>query len=295
MMISTMADSPQLQARAEQAQAFCRSFMCSALHAPLFAHLRGALGLSDDDIEQAYVQYAFQSYLSGNEIYATAAIHVAMLIEYLTPGSIHDDRQELVVSQLLRLRPRRIADVGFGAPTRYLSDYVLRDPGVSVLMLDKFAGALEVGRALLGFMTATSSGAASGHFAAPAGPLHGSGAVPGQVQFALHDMDREPCPAGFDCYLFQDAIEHAAEPTRYLHQAVAAASGGAALLFQIPLGPIIPSHYIAWPDAPAAVTWLEAAGLAVEFTRTLVPNPAVDWFAADGASMQNLFVVARKQ
>jgi len=271
------ADADAKMARMRAARAFCREFLAGSAHAAMFAHLRRALALDDAAIEAAYLHYAFQSYAADNDIYASVATHVAMLIEYLTPRSIHDDRQAQVVEQLMRMRPRRIADIGFGAPTRYLSAYALPDPGVSVLMLDKYPAAVDVGRALVGYLE--SSGAP--HIAA-------------RVAFGLHDMDADPCPAGYDGYLFQDAIEHAREPARYLRQAVAVAAPGAAMLFQIPIGPIIPSHYMAWHDAAQAVAWLEAAGLVVELTRTLLPNPAVDWFAVGDAPMQNLFVAARK-
>jgi hypothetical protein len=182
-------------------------------------------------------------------------------------------RQQVVLDERRRARPQHVVDIGFGAPTRYLRDYVLAEPSVRVLLLDKFPAALAAGRALLQFW----------------------GAPPvGKVEFGLHDMDCEPPPAGFDGHLMLDAIEHSAHPARYLAEAVERAQPGAMFLFHMPIGPLIASHTIAWSSRRDATQWLGSAGLEVGRTEFILPNPAVDHFARHGVALKNLFVVARK-
>ena len=249
-----------------------RRFLAHPDNAAVVAHLERTLGLSARAIEEAYLRYSLDSMSSGNDIYDDAGIHIAMWIEYQTAGSLHARRQQVVLDELRRARPQRIADIGFGAPTRYLRDHVLAEPSVSAQLFDKYPAALEVGRSLMQFWGDPPAG---------------------KVGFALHDMDHDAPPSGFDCYLMLDAIEHSAQPDRYLGEAVAGAAAGALFLFHMPIGPLIASHTIAWGSRGDAVAWLAAAGLEAGHTEFILPNPEVDHFARHGVALENLFVVAR--
>ncbi|HMC15294.1 MAG TPA: hypothetical protein VKI18_06670 [Albitalea sp.] len=250
-----------------------QTFLAHPANATLVAHLERTLALSARAIEDAYIRYSLDSMSSGNDIYDDAGIHIAMWIEYQTAGSLHVRRQQVVLDELRRARPQRIADIGFGAPTRYLRDYVLAEPAVSAQLFDKYPAALEVGRSLMQFWGDPPSG---------------------KVGFALHDMDNDAPPPGFDCYLMLDAVEHSAHPDRYLAEAVAGAADGALFLFHMPIGPLIVSHTIAWSSRGDAVAWLRAGGLEVGRTEFIQPNPEVDHFARHGVALEDLFVVARK-
>ena len=246
----------------------------TAASASLLQHLQVSLGISRAQIESGCLRYTLESFESDNDIYADVATHVAMWIEYQNSQGIHARRQSLVLHELQQALPRSIADIGFGAPTRYVHDFVLASPGVVVDLLDKYPAAIAVGRALLEYF--------------------GTGS-PGAVRFGLHDMDVDPPVADRDCYLLLDSIEHAAEPTRYLRETVSVARPRALFLFHLPIGPLIPSHSMAWESDRDARRWLESVGLQVDGTEFSSPNPQTDLFAGNGVSLKDLFVVARKQ
>jgi hypothetical protein len=262
------------EAMAEAARSAIDGFLDAPENAALLRHIQSTLGISKPEIRQGCLHYTLGSFDSGNDIYESAATHIAMWIEYRAAGGIHARRQGAVLRGLQRRQPRALADIGFGAPTQYLRDYVLPSPGVRVELLDKYPAAIEVGRSILAYWGVT--------------PLR-------DVAFAVHDMDVDAPPQGRDCYLMLDAIEHAAEPGRYLRATVAAALHDALFLFHLPIGPQIPSHSIAWAGDADAVAWLAAAGLEVERTEVIVPNPQVDIFAQHEVKMTNLFVVAHKR
>ena len=246
----------------------------TAAGASLLRHLQIGLGISRAQIETGCLHYTLDSFESDNAIYADVATHIAMWIEYQNAQGIHARRQALVLHELQQALPRAIADIGFGAPTRYVRDYVLASPGVVVDLLDKYPAAIEVGRSLLDYFGAGS---------------------PGAVRFGLHDMDVDPPVEDRDCYLLLDSIEHAAEPTRYLRATVSVARPRALFLFHLPIGPLIPSHSMAWENDRDARRWLESVGLEVDSTAFSSPDPEVDLFAASGVNLQDLFVVARKR
>ena len=246
----------------------------TAASASLLQHLQVSLGISRAQIEAGCLHYTLESFESDNDIYADVATHVAMWIEYQNPRGIHARRQSLVLHELQQALPRSIADIGFGAPTRYVRDFVLATPGVVVDLLDKYPAAIEVGRSLLEYFGAGSQGA---------------------VRFGLHDMDADPPLGGRDCYLLLDSIEHAAEPTRYLRATISVARARALFLFHLPIGPLIPSHSMAWENDREARLWLESLGLRVDRTEFNSPNPQVDLFAGNGVDLKDLFVVARKR
>ena len=259
---------------AEAVQSAVRGLLESAENAALLPHLQSSLGISRLQIEEGCLHYTLQSFESDNDIYANVATHVAMWIEYQAARGIHARRQSVILNELRRWRPSSLADIGFGAPTQYLRDYVLPSPGVKATLLDKYAAAIEVGQSILSYWGATSSR---------------------DVSFALHDMDVDPPIPDRDCYLMLDSIEHAAHPEAYLRATTAVARQGALFLFHMPIGPQIPSHSIAWNSNREATLWLASTGLEVASTEVILPNAEVDLFARHEVKMINLFVVAHKR
>lgn len=258
----------------EAARQSVRAFLADPANAALLQRFESELGLSKAAIEGAYLRYATESMASGNDIYNDLGIHVAMWIEYQAPLSLHARRQQVVLDELRRVQPQSIADIGFGAPAHYLRNHVLHNPSVRAHLVDKFPGALAVGRTIM---------------------AHWSERYADQVSFALHDMDVDAPVAGHDCYLMLDAVEHAAEPDRYLRDSVAAAGRNALFLFHMPIGPLIASHTLAWASEREATQWLAAAGLEVGHTEFILPNPEVDHFSRHGVPLENLFVVCRSR
>lgn len=250
-----------------------RAFLADEANRDVISHVQAHLGLSKEVIEAAYLRYAVESMFVGNEIYSDVGTHVAMWIEYQMANGLHARRQESVVRQLQLHRPTRVADIGFGAPTAYLRDYVLHQTLTRVCLFDRYEAAIEVGRAILSYWC---------------------DAYNETVDLSVHNMDTDGPIAAFDCYLLLDAIEHAIAPDRYLADTVVAANARALFLLHVPIGPLIPSHSIAWAGERDATRWLESTGLDILETELISPNPAVDHFARGHIELNNLFVVARK-
>jgi hypothetical protein len=248
--------------------------MREAEYQEFMQHIRTKLSLSAAEVEVAYMRYSSQSMLIGNDIYEDVGTHVAMWIEYQVKGGLHARRQDAVLQLVTKHKPERIADIGFGAPTRYVRDYVLRTPGAQAHLFDKYDSAIMVGQAVLSRWCES----------------YGE-----RVEFVRYDMDVDRPVANFDCYLLLDAIEHCRSPASYLARTVAAASREALFLLHIPIGRLIPSHYVAWDSERAATRWLVRAGLDVLDTEMISPNPAVDHFARVHDALENLFVVARRK
>jgi hypothetical protein len=265
-----VSSPPATQGEVQQS---LRAFVGNARNTPILTRLRDQLGLTHEAIERAYVRYALQSMGSDNSIYDDAGTHVAMWIEYQAVGSMHARRQAVILQELQRAHCRRVADIGFGAPTAYLERYVRTTPGVAACLYDKFPAAIEVARAILGEWSEPQFN---------------------KLRFGQHDMDVDDPIADCDAYLLLDAVEHALEPQRYLRETVVAAEDGALFLFHMPIGPLIASHHIAWGSAREAADWLTACGLRVKQAEFILPNPDVDHFARGHVSLRNLFVIARK-
>lgn len=249
-------------------------FLREAEHQEFMQHIQTKLALSAAEVEVAYMRYASQSMLIGNDIYNDVGTHVAMWIEYQAKRGLHARRQDAVLQQIWKHRPERIADIGFGAPTRYLREYVLRTPGTQAHLFDKYDASILVGQAVLSRWCES----------------YGD-----RVKFARHDMDVDTPVTNFDCYLLLDAIEHSRSPASYLERTVTAAHREALFLLHMPIGKLIPSHYIAWDSECLATQWLLRAGLDVLETEMISPNAAVDHFARGHAALENLFVVAKRK
>lgn len=251
-----------------------RRYLNASEHSPTIQQFVADLGVSKEQIEEGYLRYALQSYDADNSIYESQTTHIAMWIEYQTLGGIHARRQEAVLNGLKRLRPNTIADIGFGAPTRYLYDYVLLTPSVTADLYDKFPAAIQVGCSIIKCW-------------------HESHLQ--RISFELHNMDANKPVGAHDCYLMLDSIEHAAEPERYLRETVLSAPQNAYFLFHLPIGPLINSHFIAWESTRNAVQWLNSVGLRVGHTEKIPSDSEVDFFSHQDVKIENLFVIAYKR
>jgi len=83
----------------------------------------------------------------------------------------------------------------------------------------------------------------------------------------------------FDLYIFQDSIEHSLDPTACLKEYVRRSQENAKFIFSLPIGPMIPQHYIAWETEEEILSWLQGAGLKIHKNSLISMNPAVDLFA----------------
>lgn len=99
----------------------------------------------------------------------------------------------------------------------------------------------------------------------------------------------------YDTYLFQDSIEHVPDPTNCLKDYVKVSPQHANFILSLPIGPLIPAHFIEWQNDEEALQWLEDCGLKVQQYEKIWVNPAVDLFAEPlGSDHHNLIVLCAK-
>ena len=84
------------------------------------------LGTTVDYVVSAWVVWDTGINEYDNSIYSSHAMRIAMHLHNLVPGNWHDERQKKVLALMRVLEPRKIVEVGFGTPQRYVADYVLR-------------------------------------------------------------------------------------------------------------------------------------------------------------------------
>ena len=100
-------------------------------------------------------------------------------------------------------------------------------------------------------------------------------------------MNTHKLPGNFDCYLFQDSIEHVKDAKKYLTKIVKASTNKSNFILSIPIGPRIPSHTISWDTSKDAVKWLKECGLNILDSRKVYINPKVDLFTDNPKEFYN--------
>lgn len=217
------------------------------------------LGLSAHQVVQSYVDYDLDIFAYSNEIYDPLAMRMVMHIHNLLHGSWHIDRQNAIYNFVNLVKPSSIMDVGFGIPSLYVRKILSDNDDVHVTLSDFSDSAMKFASLLLDSWN----------------PHWNS-----KVNLVLEDMSETSLhPPKSDIYLFQDSVEHVPNPTLCLTNFVKNSHPEAKFLLSLPIGPIVPMHYIAWDSDVAAQRWLQECGLDVIEQRKIYVNPEVDLFA----------------
>jgi hypothetical protein len=261
-MPQTIHPTAPLSLRLLEKKAHLTNFALSVIHHPDYALEIAALaqhfGFTTQDMVDAYVHYDLDIYAYSNEIYAPLVMRMVLHLHNLLPGSWHTERQEAIAHYLSVAAPRKVIDIGFGLPTRYLKT-ALQTKQFDVTLSDFEASAFTFAEPLLALWNKDWRQ---------------------QVSFELGDMvllaDQIP---EHDVYMFQDSIEHVPDPTACLLRYVATTPKHAKFLFSLPIGTITPIHYIEWLSTEEAIAWLRQCGLRVIDSRKIKVNPEVDLFA----------------
>lgn len=228
-------------------------------------HLCWTLGLTRDDVLRAYVLYDLGVDQTGNEVFDSVALRYAMHLHNRLQQSWHLARQRIIAERTESIRSNRIVEVGFGTPQKYVWECIWRGTqgaeDVSVHLLDFGYSSMAFGQSLLW-----------------------SWGVPSWskvVRFRSFDMECGGYVGDYDCYIFQDSIEHVSDPTAYLWETVSRAPCGAHFLFSLPIEvvKVMPQHFISWCDAGEVQSWLERSGLTVLFKQEIFIDRSVDVFA----------------
>jgi hypothetical protein len=236
-------------------------------------HLMSELNVTKEQIIQAYINYDMDVFAYENEIYESLPMRFALYLHYLLKDSWHQGRQRVILDFVEEINPKSSIDMGFGAPTRYIKEFILKKKKKLVL-LDLFDSAFEFSGKLFD---------------------HLSDSWEKIISFKKLDMNTHEYPGDFDCYIFQDSIEHVKDSTKYLSKIAKQSPKESKFILSLPIGEKIPSHTIFWLDDVEAVEWLRKSGLSVIKSEKVFINHKVDLFADKlNEEFYNLVVLCEK-
>ncbi|MBW2997691.1 hypothetical protein KY349_05100 [Candidatus Woesearchaeota archaeon] len=253
---------------------FAESVLNYPDHKQEFEHILKKLDLSEKEVVQAFVDYNMDVYAYENEVYESTAMRVVLHVHNLLKGSWHQDRQDAVLDMLEGLDIKTAVDIGFGVPTKYVINKVLKENKIRLTLVDMYDSAFKFSEVLLDFINKSWRDV---------------------ISFKKSDMDSNEFVGEFDAYLFQDSIEHTKDPTAYLKKTVGLAPSNAKFILSLPIGPKVPAHHIAWEDNNHAETWLKECGLSIDKSVQVDVNPEIDLFAHSlNGKFHNLIVTCSK-
>lgn len=235
-----------------------------------------SLRLDMQDIINEFFHYNLDvQSLEGNNVYKSLPNRFVLHIHNLIKDSWHIDRQKITKELIQRVSPDNMADIGFGVPSQYVYDLVIKENKFNVTFIDKYCSAFKFAKGLLdqwGDDWKT------------------------RIFFLKKDMDSNEYVGDYDLYLFQDAIEHTIDPTNYLKKHVEYSPKDSKFIISLPIGPLFPRHYMEWKTDEEGKKWLEECGLDVESETKIFVNPKVDLFADQiDPNYHDLYVLCNKQ
>ncbi len=241
-----------------------------------FNSILSKLKLTRLEIIDSFLEYNLNIFSTdGNQIYNSLANRVVLHIHNLLAGSWHIDRQNAIQKLIEKSKPTSVADIGFGVPSQYVKNMVIRENRFKLTLCDLYDSAFVFAETLLNIWDDD---------------------WPGKIGFLKTNMDTHDFVGEFDLYIFQDSIEHTHYPAVYLHKYVKLSNNNAKFLFSLPIGPIIPRHFIAWETVGEAMDWLDKCGLIVEAHELVFVNPSIDLFAEQlGEDYCNLIILCAKK
>lgn len=216
------------------------------------------LDLTTTDVENAFLDYNIDVYAHNNSVYKDTAIRVVLHLHNLIAGSWHVERQQAVTELIALAKPRRAIDLGFGVPSRYMRELLMRKD-FHLTMCDNQISALEFAEFLLERWDHN---------------WHDT------IQLKCADIECvEKCIDDYDLYISLHSIEHVANPTECMRKYIDLSREKSRFLLEIPIGPITPEHSIEWLNLEHAQAWIRELGLSIVAERYTRVNPGVDLFA----------------
>ena len=217
------------------------------------------LNTTPEEVLNAWVVWDTNINEYDNSIYNSNALRIAMHLHNEIQGSWHDKRQSEVLNFIHQIKPLSIAEVGFGTPQRYVTEYVLKNH-VPLSLLDFDDGSLNFAKAFLD----TKSNDWRKY-----------------ITLRNYNMNSGNPIGDFDLYLFQDSLEHANKPTEYFKSIVSSAKPKSHFILCIPIeiDKAIPEHHMFWKNITHALEWVAQGGLLVKKYSEIKMNPELDLFA----------------
>ncbi len=263
--------------KAEQKEKRLREFAESVLKYPEsreeIRQVLSVLNLSEEEVIEAYINYDMDVFSYENEIYEPLKMRAVLYMHYLLKGSWHQDRQNSILKLVKKISPDSIVDMGFGAPTKYIKKYIFKNK-TKLVLVDLYESAFKFSESLFELWEPSWR-----EF----------------ISFRKLNMNTHEYPGDFECYIFQDSIEHVKEAGRYLTKVVDLSPKNAKFILSLPIGPLVPAHTISWNTKEEAVEWLNKCGLKVLELDKVYINPKVDLFAEKlNREFYNLIVLCSK-
>lgn len=255
---------------------FLNSIIYHPLHGPQIERIASVLELTKEDVENEFLHYNLDVFsYEGNQVYESIINRLILHIHNLIEGSWHIERQKTVALFFEKANPKSIADIGFGVPSEYVRELVLKRENSQLVFCDLYESSFQFAKVLLD---------------------QWSESWQQKIKFKKTDMDTQEFVGQFDLYILQDAIEHTINPESYLKKHVELSLSNARFLISLPIGPIFPRHYYAWEDDQSGLAWLEKCGLIIEDYKNVFVNPEVDLFSEElGANYHDLYAFCRKK
>lgn len=253
------------------------SIIKNTLHNPIYTHefktIFEKLGLSKSRIIKAAIEYNSGPDTFENNIYSSLANRAALHINSLITGGWDDEKQKIILQLIQMVKGQKIIDMGFGVPTLYIREYILKQKSRKLTLLDLYKPAFIYAKELLNYLAYNWKST---------------------ISFRHGDLNKFVDTKDYDVLIFQDSIEHVANPTECLKTIVSNAKPLTKFIFSIPICPLIPLHNIAWSNEEKVKNWLNKCGLFVEHFHVVHSNPEVDLFAANLEYLRGVIVLASK-
>ena len=215
------------------------------------------MNITNDNIIELFIKYNLDVYAIDNAIYNSSAIPLILHLHNLVAQSWHQERQDTILKFLQEVNPRSIADIGFGVPSKY-TRHLLAEKRSILTLCDFSEHAFKFAEVLLGIWDRNWASL---------------------INFRRMNMETGDYIGAYDLYMFIDSIEHVTDSARYLKKYVSLSPPSSQFILSLPIGPLIPMHYIAWSTTQEALAWLKQCDLMVENMREVRVNPGVDLFA----------------
>lgn len=247
------------EALIERIDKLFRSILLSEKHKGEIEYLEQALHLSQEQIYAAWLLWDAKKRIYSNEVYSSDALRLVMHLHNYLEGSWHEKRQTIVLSYLEHVNAKRICDIGFGTPQKYVRHF-LKDNETRILLADFEESSLSFAGKLLDYWDRNWKK---------------------HVTLGLFDMNKDELPNGYDSYLFQDSIEHAADPSAVLRRFTEQIPKGASVIFSLPveIDNPVPEHHICWKGEEEIIDWLKQAGLTTLSYEAIPMNKEIDLFS----------------
>lgn len=238
---------------------FAQSVMNDKRYSNEFDLIFSKLQISKKEVIESFLEYNLDIYsLKGNEVYESLANRIVLHIHNLLEGSWHIDRQQIILDMINLAQPNKVADIGFGVPSRYVKELVIGKNNFHLTLGDLYDSAFVFAQVLLQSWDESWEK---------------------KIEFKKTDMDKNEFIGNFDLYILQDSIEHVEEPDKFLRRYVQLAPENAKFLISLPIGPLIPRHFIAWETEEDVLKWLIKHELSIIKRKPVYVRPEVDLFA----------------